>query len=105
MSRVTKARWANKLMRAKYFVVLTDKESVIALEGLNPEVFDDILALQAQGAALADFHSKLGVLVKDHDKAARQLLQPKRSNNAKPTKAKPTTNRTAKVKKIRVREG
>lgn len=98
MSRITRVKWAKKLMGAKYFVVLTDTESVIALEGANPENFDDIIALQSQGAALADFHSKLGELVKDHEKAAKKLL------NVKVGSKHAATNTKSKVKKIKVRQ-
>jgi hypothetical protein len=104
MPRALKLRWAKKLMQARYFVVLTDKESVIALDGAKPESITDILALDAQSAAIADFHDKLGALRDDHERAISKLSsgdKPERSNNTK----KPTASSDRKVKKIKVKRG
>lgn len=65
--------WAKKLLKAKYFVVLTDKESVIALDGADPNSFVDVLALTAQSAEVNDFYEILGELVKDHAAAIKAL--------------------------------
>jgi len=77
--RAVRVRWARKLLGAKYFVVLTDKESVIALAGVNPESFTDALALASQSAEIEMFYNSLGDLMKDHKKALNKL---NRMNNA-----------------------
>lgn len=68
-----KARWAKKILRAKYFVVLTDKESVIAIDGADPDSFTDLLGLSSQQAEIEMFYNKLGSLVKDHKLAIDKL--------------------------------
>lgn len=62
-------RWAKKLLHAKYFVVLTDTEAVIAIDGADPESFTDQLALQSQAAEVQMFYEKLAQLAEDHTKA------------------------------------
>lgn len=78
MNRVAKTKWASKLIGSKFFVLLTDKESVISLDGVDPNSLHDAIALDAQGASLREFHSRIGMLVKDHDKAAEKLYAPKK---------------------------
>jgi hypothetical protein len=83
-----KARWAAKLLRSKHFVVLTDKESVICLQGADPDNIEDFVILAAQTAELQDFSDKLKLLIKDHDRAIRRM---KGDRPAKPiTKRKNT---------------
>lgn len=67
-------KWAKKLLGAKYFVVLTDKESAIALDGAKPDSFTDILALSAQAAEVNKFYEMLGELVKQHEAAVEELI-------------------------------
>ena len=68
-----KLKWAKRLLKAKYFVVLTDKESAIAIDGADPSSFTDMLALTAQAAEIDEFYSKLGELVKQHRDAVTKL--------------------------------
>jgi hypothetical protein len=96
-SKIVKLRWANKLAQAKFFVILTDKEAVIALDGVNPDSFEDTLALQTQSAEIEDFIEKLQELKAEHDKKLEEL-QGGKSATAPRTKAK-------KVRKIPVRQG
>lgn len=71
--RSVKARWATKLLRSKHFVVMTDKESVICFQGVDPNSFDDLLALMAQSSELQMFNDKLKELIRRHDKAIKKL--------------------------------
>lgn len=67
--------WARRIMKAKHFVVLTDKESIIYFRGLDPKNFDDVLMLSAQKAELNDFRHRLDKLIKDHEEAEEVLFQ------------------------------
>lgn len=98
-----KIRWAKKLLRAKYFVVLTDKESVIAMDGADPGAFSDIMALSAQTAEVNDFYEKLGALVKEHEVAVHKLTggTSEITTNTK----KPSASKSKKVTKIKVKQG
>lgn len=96
--RALKLKWAAKLAQSRYFVILTDKESVIALDGVNPKSMSDAMALTAQASAVRDFHAKLGELIKEHDSAVSKLL------GDKPKRVRKTTS-NRKVKKIKVTEG
>jgi hypothetical protein len=64
---------ASYLMKAKFFVVLTDKQASLALDGVDPYSFTDVLALNAQAAELELFRDKLTELIKEHKKARKQL--------------------------------
>lgn len=69
--RNAKIAWARKILRAKYFVVLTDKEGVIAFEGVDPKNINDIIAISAQSAELKLFRKELDDLIKRHDKEVK----------------------------------
>lgn len=84
--KMAKLKWANKLARARYFVVLTDKESVIAFDGANPRSFTDILALEAQASEIDNFLEALKELRTRHSDAIDRL-QEKENKRAKRTSA------------------
>lgn len=88
-----KARWAAKLLKAKYFIVMTDTESAIAFEGVNPASMDDQIALAAQRAELAHFHSELGNLIRQHDRALKDLES---ANAVQKTKKKNANKKVTK---------
>lgn len=97
--RTIKLAWARKLMRAKYFVILTDKESVIALDGVNPHSFQDMVALAAQTAEVEEFYRKLGDLARVHRSAVRQLEEISggvKRQKVTTTKNQPTKDRALK---------
>lgn len=68
-----KIKWAQKLLKAKFFVVLTDKEAVIAIDGADPRSFTDLMALSSQTAEIEMFLDKLMLLSKDHKAAVDKL--------------------------------
>lgn len=84
--RRIKAKWATKLMKSKHFVLLTDKESVICFQNVDPTKFSDIVMLEAQRAELANFSEKLDELILRHRAAIRKLSGGKRVTNAKTSK-------------------
>jgi len=91
MRRSVNARWAGKIMRAKNFVILTDKESVICMSGLKPAKLDDHIMLAAQAAELEAFDLKLQSLIKQHQRVINKMLggdNKKASKKAKVTKIK-----------------
>lgn len=99
MSKRENIKWANKVVRAKHFVVLTDKESALALDGVDPKSFNDMLALQSQAASLRAFKADLEELIKAHDNRVAELggdLGITRSKRAT-SKSKTTTNRKKRV--------
>jgi hypothetical protein len=111
LNKYLKARWARKLIRAKYFVVLTDTESVISMDGVDPGSFTDVIALQAQLVSVKEFEKQVAELRKRHEKMVVKLSgggvtssKPKnRSSNAnqrsKTTKNASKTNR-AKSRRV-----
>jgi len=110
MNRVIKMRWARKLMQAKYFVLLTDSEAVIALDGVEPELMLDAISLEAQSAELKEFRRRIDILIKDHNRALANFRKVTRSKRATTNRKKtPKANgpkqpqrllRTRKSKKI-----
>lgn len=104
MHKSTKLRWAKKLMRARYYVVLTDKEAVIAMDGVNPKSMNDIVALQAQAAEIEEFSRKLHKLAQDHEKIVGKLLAVK--SQKRKTKEQYDADRRKPTKKtIKVKNG
>lgn len=99
MNRVIKMRWARKLMQAKFFVLLTDSEAVIALDGVEPELMLDVISLEAQNAELREFRRRIDILVKDHDSALAKLRKDKRAT----TNRRTTTARRPSQSKKQVR--
>lgn len=97
MNRILKAKWCRKLMRAKYFVLLTDKESVIALEGADPNSMVDVVNLEAQKAELSLFRSKMKTLVKDHEEAITNLSKKRSKRATTSRKPKAQTKRTKRI--------
>lgn len=85
--RTLQLKWAAKIARARFFVVLTDKEAAIVMDGVEPENIEDKLALQAQTAELRTFHDALGGLIKDHDRVLDRYY--KESSDAKSAKKNP----------------
>lgn len=73
VSRLVRFRWANKLLNAKGFVVMTDKESIIALKGMEPRLLKDELALQEQVLSIEDFIVRLKALQKEHIAVIEEL--------------------------------
>lgn len=65
--------WAKRLLRAKFFVVMTEKESAIMFDGANPDEFTDLLALTSQAAELELFKEKLQELIDAHTEASAKL--------------------------------
>lgn len=66
-------RWAKKILRAKNFVVVTDKESVIALEGVNPDNLNDHIMLAEQSASIDSFKAMLDNLQRKHNKRLEEI--------------------------------
>jgi hypothetical protein len=66
-------KWARKLMKAKTFVVCTETESFIAIEGINPNNLNDMLTLQAQQASIDSFITDLEGLREAHQRKVQEL--------------------------------
>jgi len=109
MYGLTRIKWAIKILFAKYFVVLTDKESVIAMKGIRPDKFQDLLALKAQQNAIEDFGHKLKKLRSKHDKMVDKLVGNEIADKPKSkgayAKSRKTSKKPASVKNIKVKEG
>lgn len=86
LKKRTHHKWAAKLIRSKNFVVMTDGESAICFQGLDPSKFTDMLMLEAQSAELELFTDKLNELRSKHRAAIRKL------------------SKTSKVTRIKVKE-
>lgn len=66
-------RWARKIMGSKSFVVLTDTESFIAMDGIDPNKLNDLLVLQAQHASVEAFQEDLEKLKLVHEQRVNEL--------------------------------
>jgi hypothetical protein len=92
--KTIRTKWAAKLLRAKYFVLLTDKESVIAMQGVDPLFSTDVFQVQAQAAEITYFIESLQRLQKDHDQALKKLLKGgKHATNPKSNQTKQKSDR------------
>lgn len=72
-----KLKWAKRIIGARQLVVLTDKSSVIMLEGLDPDKLQDVTVLRAQSAELRHYHTMLGSLIRRHDLVIKRLTAKK----------------------------
>lgn len=92
--KTTKIKWARKLLKAKMFVLMTDKEGVIAIDGADPHSFTDAIALAAQAAELQSFYGSLGELIKEHDIVLRNISKERdgKAKNQKTATIKGKTN-------------
>lgn len=70
--------WAKRLLRAKYFVVMTDKASVIAFDGVEPGDMTDMTVLDLQQAELKMFNDDLVRLMKRHQQAINKVSKSSR---------------------------
>lgn len=90
-----KVNWAKKLLRAKYFVAMTDKASVIALDAADPEDFTDLMALSAQMAEVEAFQEQLSEFVERHKQAIQKLTGVK---SEKPKRVRRPVQKQAQAK-------
>lgn len=81
-------KWANKLLRAKAFVVLTDKEGVICMDGMDPNSLNDQFILQSQLASIEKFEGDLAELKARHQSRIRELGGKVGVTRRKPSAAK-----------------
>lgn len=101
--RRIKAKWAAKLLRARYFVLLTDTESAICLSAVDPNSIDDTLSLVAQTASIHSFIEKLQEFEKEHNRALQRLT--KRTHAKKSVPHRRTTQPRKPARKIDVKQG
>lgn len=62
-------------MRAKYFMVLTDKASALMLEGVDPKTIRDQVMLEHQMTELILFREALEDTIKEHQRAIKKLIR------------------------------
>lgn len=96
--KTLKFKWARKLLKAKMFVVMTEKESAIAVDGADPYSFTDAIALAAQSAELEMFNESLSKLVADHKDALEKLGGI--PDEVKPEKEAAVVNRKVNAKPV-----
>lgn len=91
-----KAKWLGKLAKSKNFIVLTDKESVINIQGVDPKNFNDMFTVSSQLGALMRFRARIDAVIRRFEKEVEGLVTvPKPKGRKKPV---------SKGKKIPVRE-
>lgn len=85
MSKITPKRikllWAKKIFKARFFVALTESDSVILLQAADPTRLGDAIAIRTQKATLTAWSKQLEDLIKQHDIAFKKL-----NDKAKSTK-------------------
>lgn len=93
VSKRLRLKWAKRLIGARYFIAMTDREAVIALDAADPDTITDTVALTAQAAELEAFYDKLGELIKRHRDILREYARLQKGKNEKTTTVhKKTTN-------------
>ena len=102
--KTAKLKWAKKLLRAKMFVVMTEKESAIAIDGADPYSFTDAIALAAQAAELEMFQQSLAGLLKQHQDALKKLSGDDDAKKASATRRKTSTKQTTETRVKRARQ-
>jgi len=91
VSKKLRLRWAKRLIGARYFVAMTDREAVIALDAADPNTITDAVALTAQAAELEAFHGKLGELIKQHNDILEAYAKMSKGANEKTTTVRTKT--------------
>lgn len=87
-----KIKWAIKLLKSKMFVVLTDKEAAIAIDGADPYSLTDAITLAAQASELQMFNESIKELIDKHEAALTQLSKVIDGNDKKATSVKGKNN-------------
>jgi hypothetical protein len=62
-----KAKWVAELMRAKSFVLATDKGAVCNVPMADPYTMDSVVYLAAQHSSLVDFRDRLNRVIEEHE--------------------------------------
>lgn len=70
---LTRLKWALKVLKAKHFLLLTDKESIISLSGVDPRNLNDELKLQQQSLEIENFLELLQDFQAEHEKRIARL--------------------------------
>lgn len=84
VNKFLRLKWARKILNAKSFVVMTEKESMIALQGMDPHLLKDELALQEQVISLELFMRRLQEFKDEHMKAIDKLRASNRRQRRRP---------------------
>jgi hypothetical protein len=86
-----KLLWARRLLRAKYFVVMTDRGSAISFESADPKSLTDAVGIASQRAELQSFYQSISSLIIEHDKAIKKLTGVGNADKPKQNKKSTTT--------------
>lgn len=104
MGKSENLKWATKLMKAKSFAVLTDKEAFIMVDVLNARSPKNRHKLLVQQAELHLFLERLQTFTDDYDRAVWEVIPGARIASVMvQRKRKPTAKK--KVTKIPVKQG
>lgn len=83
VSKKLRLQWAKRLIGARYFIAMTNREAVIALDAADPATITDIVALTAQAAELEMFYDKLGELIQQHNGILASYAKTSKGANGK----------------------
>lgn len=92
-----RVKWAQRILKAKFFVALTEKDAVIYLKGADPTTFEDETALVSQAVTIDTYIKRLQQLRRSHDQVLESKFGKKPAKSKKPT--------TKKATKIKVKKG
>lgn len=91
-------RWARKILKAKHFIVLTDSEGIIALQGVDPHNLHDVIMLEEQAATISGFMERLKDLKREHDEAIANIMEVSdRESKKKVSRAKRSKTKAKEV--------
>ena len=69
-----KTEWLWKLIKARDYMVATDRDATLSINVRNPRSFDTITMLSAQYTAVKDFRDRLNDLLDEHEEACKQVF-------------------------------
>lgn len=87
MSKKNKLIAMRKLAQTKSFILLTDTQSLIHVEALSPDQFEDVQLVAAHQANLEIFRERIGELIKKYEKVINRQMGVT-ENKKKPIKGK-----------------
>lgn len=105
MSKKINLRWARKIMKSRNFVIMTDTESVIFLDGIDPNSMDNLVMLAAQASSLDDFIARLKEVAKHHEARATEITGKTGITKGESIAKQATTTRSKNVPKKQAEKG
>lgn len=70
---IERVKWAYKLLRAKAFIVATDKTAIVYMPYVNPYALESMVIIASQRAAIGQIIENLEGVMQEHSDRIEQL--------------------------------